>query len=151
FQATFLVLVRKAPSLNRGRPLGCWLYTVAYRLALRARASELRRQRCEDEAARRRPLTDGAAASPSDLMVVMEEELHRLPERHRAPLVLCYLEGKTNDQAAAILGCPRGSMAARLAQARERLRECLARRGFVAPAAGIAAALPTAAPAAVPV
>jgi hypothetical protein len=71
----------------------------------------------------------------------VEEELHRLPERHRAPLVLCYLEGKTNDQAAAALGCPRGSMAARLAQARERLRECLARRGFVAPAAGIAAAL----------
>jgi RNA polymerase sigma factor (sigma-70 family) len=141
FQATFLVLVRKAPSLDRGKPLGSWLYTVAYRLALRARANELRRQRCEEKAARTRPSDDGRTTSPNDLVVALEEELHRLPERHRAPLVLCYLEGKTNEQAAAILGCPRGSMAARLAQARERLRECLARRGFVAPAAGIAAAL----------
>jgi RNA polymerase sigma factor (sigma-70 family) len=143
FQATFLVLIRKAPSLDRGKPLGSWLYTVAYRLALRARANEFRRQRCEGQAAQTRPPTDGRATSPSDLVVALEEELHRLPERHRAPLVLCYLDGKTNDQAAQILGCPRGSMAARLALARERLRECLARRGFVAPAAGIAAALAT--------
>jgi RNA polymerase sigma factor (sigma-70 family) len=141
FQATFLVLVRKAPSLDRGKPLAGWLYTVAYRLALRARANELRRLRCEGQAARGRPPADGPAPSPSDLAVALEEELHRLPERHRVPLVLCYLEGMTNDQAAAALDCPRGSMAARLAQARERLRECLARRGFVAPAAGIAAAL----------
>jgi RNA polymerase sigma factor (sigma-70 family) len=144
FQATFLVLMRKAPSLDRGKPLGSWLYTVAYRLALRARANELRRQRCEEQAVRTRPPTDGRTTSPSDLVVALEEELHRLPERHRAPLMLCYLDGKTNDQAAAILGCPRGSMAARLALAREQLRECLARRGFVAPAAGIAAALATA-------
>jgi RNA polymerase sigma-70 factor (ECF subfamily) len=145
FQATFLVLLRKAPSLDRGKPLGAWLCTVAYRLALRARANELRRQRCEEQAARSRPLVGGSAKCPSDLAVALEEELHRLPERHRAPLVLCYLEGKTNDQAAAALGCPRGSMAARLAQARERLRECLARRGFVAPAAVIATALAAAA------
>jgi RNA polymerase sigma factor (sigma-70 family) len=151
FQATFLVLVRKAPSLDRGKPLGSWLYTVAYRLALRARANELRRQRCEQQAARRRPPAGGRDPGPSDLVVALEEELHRLPERHRAALVLCYLEGKTNEQAAEILGCPRGSMAARLAQARERLRQGLARRGFAAPAAGLAAALATAAaPAAVP-
>jgi RNA polymerase sigma factor (sigma-70 family) len=150
FQATFLVLVRRAPSLDLGRPLGSWLYTVAYRLALTARSNERRRQRCEEQAARRRP-TAGPDAAPTDLAVALEEELHRLPERHRAPLVLCYLDGKTNDQAAAILGCPRGSMAARLARARERLRECLARRGFVAPAAEVAAALaPSAARAAVP-
>jgi RNA polymerase sigma factor (sigma-70 family) len=151
FQATFLVLVRKAPSLDRGKPLANWLYTVAYRLALTARANELRRRRREGQAARSRPATEGPAARPSDLAVALEEELHRLPPRHRAPLVLCYLEGKTNDQAAEILGCPRGSMAARLERARERLRECLARRGFVAPATGIAAALAAAtAQAAVP-
>jgi RNA polymerase sigma factor (sigma-70 family) len=151
FQATFLVLMRKAPSLDREKPLGSWLYTVAYRLALRARANELRRQRCEEHAARARQSIAGRATSPSDVVVALEQELHRLPERHRVALVLCYLEGKTNDQAAAILGCPRGSMAAKLAQARERLRECLARRGFLAPAASIAAALAkTAAPAAVP-
>jgi RNA polymerase sigma factor (sigma-70 family) len=151
FQATFLVLTRKAPSLDRGKPLGSWLYTVAYRLALRARANELRRQRCEEQAARNRNSADGRVPGPSDLAVALEEELHRLPERHRAPLVLCYLEGKTNEQAAEALGCPRGSMAARLAQARERLRECLVRRGFVAPTAGVAAALAvSAARAAVP-
>jgi RNA polymerase sigma factor (sigma-70 family) len=150
FQATFLVLLRKAPSLDRGRPLGNWLYTVAYRLALRARANDLRRQRCEAQAARRRPPTEARAPAPGDLVVALEEELHRLPPRHRAVLVLCYLEGKTNEQAARILGCHRGRMSARLAQARERLRERLARQGFVAPAAGLAAALATAAPAAVP-
>jgi RNA polymerase sigma factor (sigma-70 family) len=141
FQATFLVLMRKAGSLDRGRPLGSYLYAVAYRLALRARASAFRRQHCEAEAARTRPSDDGDIASPSDLIVAVEEELHRLPEKHRAALVLCYLEGKSNEQAAELLGCPRGSMAARLDQARELLRERLARRGFVAPAAGIATAL----------
>jgi RNA polymerase sigma factor (sigma-70 family) len=145
FQATFLVLLRKAPSLDLDRPLGNWLYTVAYRLALRVRANEARRRRCEERAVQARPPAAGRATGPSDLAVALEEELHRLPERHRAPLVLCYLEGKTNEQAAAILGCPRGSMGARLARARERLRECLARRGFVAPPAGLAAALTTAA------
>jgi RNA polymerase sigma factor (sigma-70 family) len=141
FQATFLVLVRKAPSLDRGRPLGNFLYTVAYRVALRARANALRRQRCEEQAARSRLQTDDETTSPSELVVALEAELHRLPERHRAPLVLCYLQGKTNEQAAQILGCPRGSMAARLDQARQRLRECLARRGFAVPSAGIATLL----------
>jgi RNA polymerase sigma factor (sigma-70 family) len=145
FQATFLVLCRKAPALDRRGPLGSWLYTVAYRLALTARANELRRRRSEEQAARRRSSADGPAKSSGDLAVALGEELHRLPARHRAPLVLCYLEGKTNDQAAEVLGCPRGSMAARLARARERLRERLAQRGFVAPAAGIATALDTAA------
>jgi RNA polymerase sigma factor (sigma-70 family) len=141
FQATFLVLIRKASSLDRGRPLGSWLYTVAFRLALRARANELRRRRCEEVAARGRPAPEGPLPSPSDLEVALEEELNKLPERYRAPLVLCHLQGKTNDQAAEILGCPRGSMAARLDQARARLRENLARRGFVVPAAAVAAAL----------
>jgi RNA polymerase sigma factor (sigma-70 family) len=151
FQATFLVLVRKAPSLDRGKPLGSWLYTVAYRLALTARANEFRRRRCEGTAARSRPTASGAAPCPSDLLVALEEELNRLPPKHRAALVLCYLEGKTNDQAAEVLGCPRGSMAARLARAKERLRQCLARRGFVVPSASIATALaPAATRAAVP-
>jgi RNA polymerase sigma factor (sigma-70 family) len=150
FQATFLVLMRKAPSLDRAKPLGSWLYTVAYRLALRTCANEARRKRCEEQAARTRPPDGGPATGPGDRVVALEEELHRLPQRHRAPLVLCYLEGKTNEQAAQILGCPRGSMAERLAQARERLREALARRGFVTPAAGVAASLAAAARAAAP-
>jgi RNA polymerase sigma factor (sigma-70 family) len=151
FQATFLVLTRKASSLDRAKPLGSWLYTVAYRLALSARANEFRRQHREAEAVQRRLPAKDEASSASDLAIALEEELQKLPPRHRLPLVLCYLEGKTNDQAAQALGCPRGSMAARLDQARERLRQCLARRGFVASSTAIAAALATAsAQAAVP-
>jgi RNA polymerase sigma factor (sigma-70 family) len=145
FQATFLVLMRKAPTLNRGKPLGGWLYTVAYRLALRARANEARRRHCEAQAARSRAGTESHAGSSSDQVVALEEELQKLPEKYRAPLVLCYLEGKTNEQAAEALGCPRGSMSARLAQSRERLRACLSRRGYAVPSAGIATALATAA------
>src|SRR5262249_52140970 len=122
FQATFLVLLRKASSLDRRRPLGSWLYTVAYRLALRARANETRRRACEAAAARKRPASDGRVATADDRIVALEEELQKLPERHRAPLVLCYLQGKTNEQVAEVLGCPRGSISARLAEARERLR-----------------------------
>jgi RNA polymerase sigma factor (sigma-70 family) len=145
FQATFCVLIRKAPVLDRGKPLGGWLYTVAYRLALTARANERRRQRCEEQAARRRSECEEQAATVSDLEAALDEELQRLPEKHRAALVLCYLEGKTNEQAAHILGCPLGSMSARLNQARQRLRECLARRGYSAGTAALAAALNTAA------
>jgi RNA polymerase sigma factor (sigma-70 family) len=145
FQATFLVLVRQAPSLGGYERLGGFLYRVAHRLALRARAQEARRRQCEARAARSRADCEGPDATPGDLAVALEEELQRLPERHRAPLMLCYLEGKTNVEAADLLGCPRGSMSARLAQARERLRQCLAQRGFVAPAAGIATLLTAAA------
>jgi RNA polymerase sigma factor (sigma-70 family) len=149
FQATFLVLVRKAPTLDRSKPLESWLYTVAYRLALRARANEARRRACETEAARRRPAMDDPA-DPSDLAVAVEEELQRLPEKHRVPLVLCYLEGKTNEQAAQALGCPCGSMSWRLSRARDVLLERLRRRGVVCPA-GVATVLAgQTAPAAVP-
>jgi RNA polymerase sigma factor (sigma-70 family) len=141
FQAAFLVLIRRARALDRGKPLGGWLYTVAYRLALCARANEARRQQCEAQAARNRSAAEPHATTPCDAVVALEEELNRLPEKHRAVLVLCYLEGKTNEQAAAILGCPRGSMSARLAQARDRLRSCLARRGYAVPAAGLATLL----------
>ncbi len=151
FQATFLVLMRKAPSLDRGKPLGNWLYTVAYRLALRIRANEARRLRREAQAVRTKAGTECRDRPPGDLVIALEEELQRLSERHRLPLVLCYLEGKTNEQAAEVLGCPRGSMSARLAQARDRLRACLARRGYAVPAAGIATLLASAgAEAAVP-
>jgi RNA polymerase sigma factor (sigma-70 family) len=151
FQATFLILIRKVSSLTHCQGLGSWLYTVAYRLALRARANETRRRRCEAQAARSRPDTERLPTPTADVVVALEEELQRLPARHRAPLVLCYLEGKTNAQAAQILGCPPGSMSARLAQARERLRNCLTRRGFVLPGAGVAGVLAAdCAPAAVP-
>lgn len=140
FQATFLVLVRKADSLDRRRPLGNWLYTVAYRLALTARANSSRRRTYESRAAQGRPAT-AESDRTEELKAVLEEELHRLPERHRAPLVLCYLEGKTNEQAAQALGWPRGSISRRLAEARDVLRERLRGRGYVCPTAGMAALL----------
>jgi RNA polymerase sigma factor (sigma-70 family) len=134
FQATFLVLVRKAAALDRHRPLGAWLYTVAYRLALTARADAARRHRREMQAACLRPEATAAERS-NELYVIVEEELQRLPERYRAPLVLCYLQGKTNEQAARALGLPSGSISRRIAEARERLRERLRCRGYVRPTA----------------
>jgi RNA polymerase sigma factor (sigma-70 family) len=151
FQATFLILIRKVSSLTHCEGLGSWLYTVAYRLALRARANESRRRQCEAQAIRNRPDTDRLPSPAADVVVALEEELQRLPAQHRAPLALCYLEGKTNAQAAQILGCPPGSISARLERARQRLRERLAQRGYAVPCAGIAALLTAdCAPAAVP-
>src|SRR5262249_4735029 len=128
FQATFLVLARRARSIRRGESLGSWLYKVAYRAALAARAARKR-------AGRRTPLADLPAPEPADDPVgraprpVLDEEVSRLPDKYRAPFVLCYLEGKTTDEAAEPLGCPRGTVGTRLAWARERLRSRLARRG----------------------
>src|SRR5262249_16390828 len=82
FQATFCVLLRKAGVLDRGKPLGGWLYTVAYRLALTARSNERRRQRCEEQAARRRPTGEDKASAASELEVALDEELQRLPEKY---------------------------------------------------------------------
>jgi RNA polymerase sigma factor (sigma-70 family) len=140
FQAVFLVLVRKADTIARGESVGGWLYRVAYRVALAARAA------AADRAAREQPWADQRAAPPSeellwrDLKPILDEEVMRLPEKYRAPFVLCCLEGKTNEEAAAQLGCPRGTVLSRLARARERLRQRLARRGVVLSAGALAAA-----------
>jgi RNA polymerase sigma factor (sigma-70 family) len=125
FQATFLVLVRRASSIGRPELLANWLYGVAYRTAKKARANVLRRRAHERLAAcmpRAEPWVDAAW---QDLRTLLDEELHRLPDKYRAPLVLCYLEGKTNEEAARQLGWPPGSMSARLARGRELLRERL--------------------------
>jgi RNA polymerase sigma factor (sigma-70 family) len=142
FQATFLVLVRKAASIGRPGRLGNWLYGVAYRTALKARG---RRDRLW---AREKPLVDvtpaEAAVNPADreeLLAALDEELHRLPERYRSPVVLCYLQGKTREEAARTLGCPRETLATRLLRARERLRGRLARRGVGLSGSLFAAAL----------
>jgi RNA polymerase sigma-70 factor (ECF subfamily) len=128
FQATFLVLARKAASLAKPEALGNWLYGVAYRTAVKAKARAARRRETERQAAslpRPDPSLDRAR---HELREVLDEELSRLPEKYRAPLVLCYLEGKTNQEAARQLGCPAGSMSGRLARGRELLGERLAAR-----------------------
>jgi RNA polymerase sigma factor (sigma-70 family) len=149
FQATFLVLARKAGSLDRRGSVAAWLYTVAYHLALRARTAAARRRFHERQAAAMNP-TEVPADAGSDLRPVLDEELQRLPERYRAPLVLCYLQGKTNAEAARELGWPGGSMARRLGRGLELLRSRLARRGITLAGGGIGVALAEDANAAIP-
>src|SRR5262245_61610164 len=129
FQATFLVLVRKAGSIGKGESLGYWLYEVAYRTALRARSSATRRRERERRAPTMADTEPLAGRAWDDLRPLLDEELHRLPEKYRRPFVLCYLEGKTHAQAAAQLGWPKGTVSGRLARARDALRRRLARQG----------------------
>jgi RNA polymerase sigma factor (sigma-70 family) len=150
FQATFLVLFRRAVALRRSGSLANWLYTVAYHVALRARADGARRQRHERAAPAGRREEQGADAIWSDLQPVLDEELARLPDKYRAPVVLCHLQGKTNEEAARLLGCPAGTVKGRLSRAREMLRARLARRGITLSAAALAAFLAGRAAAAVP-
>jgi len=149
FQATFFVLARKAGVLGRRGSLAPWLYTVAYRLALRARADASRRRDRERRAAATLP-TQADDGGRADLRPVLDEELDRLPEKYRVPLVLCYLDGKTHEEAARELGWPKGTVAGRLARARELLRRRLTRRGVTLSTGLLGTALAENASAAVP-
>ncbi len=138
FQAVFLVLSRKAATLRRKEAVGSWLFGVAHRLALRARQST-RKRREREARAREGPTGDVLdELTVREAQLVLYEELARLPEGERAPLVLCYLQGLTRDEAAQRLGCPLGTLKHRLERARERLHQRLTRRGI-----GLGAALPT--------
>jgi RNA polymerase sigma factor (sigma-70 family) len=133
-QATFMILARKAGGLDPQRPLIGWLYMVAYHLALRLRAVAARRRRCEMRAARSRPSQEEPESTVDlenqEIYQVLREELQRLPEKHRVPLVLCYLQGQTHAEAADTIGMPRGSMAKRVGEGLERLRQRLTDRGI---------------------
>jgi RNA polymerase sigma factor (sigma-70 family) len=144
-QAAFLTLACKAGSIGRRQAVGGWLYQVAYRIALRARNDAQRRGRLEIKAAEHgafRMSADPAHdASQQDLRSAVDAEVSRLPAKYRTPIVLCYLEGKTNEEAAQLLGCRPGTLATWLARARERLRTRLARRGLEVSAGTLAAVL----------
>jgi HlyD family secretion protein len=140
FQATFLALVRKAGSISRGEAVGGWLYRVAYRVALRARAARSRRSRHEQPGLVETAAPVSGDALGHDFRQVLDEEIDRLPARQRAAFVLCCLEGKTGAEVARQLGCSPGTVSSRLTRARERLRRRLARRGL-APSAGALALL----------
>jgi RNA polymerase sigma-70 factor (ECF subfamily) len=134
-QATFLVLARKAGLLSWQAPLAGWLYRVAHHVALRLRAVLARQRRRENDAASDRP-SHAADESLADLerqemRQALGEELQRLPDKYRVPLVLCYFDGRTHDEAARAIGMPRGSMAKRIGEGLERLRERLLDRGFL--------------------
>ena len=131
FQATFLVLARSAGSIRRRDSLASWLHGVALRVAARARSASARRRELERNwAALRAVETQGGTESPDDLEALVHEEIGRLPERFRAPVVLCYLEGRTYEEAAQVLLCPVGTIKSRLATARDRLRRRLERRNL---------------------
>jgi RNA polymerase sigma factor (sigma-70 family) len=140
FQATFMVLVRKASLIGRPELLGNWLYGVALRTSAKARANAARRRTRE---ALLPDLPDAEAPGEpvwKSVQGTLDEEVGRLPSKYRVPFVLCYLEGLTNEEAARRLGCPKGTLQSRLAWARDRLRSRLTRRG-VALSAGLFATL----------
>jgi RNA polymerase sigma factor (sigma-70 family) len=150
FQAAFLALARKAESIREQGSVGCWLYRVAFHTAVRARGQAASRKRVERQASPQ-PTTDPLAElTGRELLAVLDEELQALPERYREPLVLCYLQGLTCDEAARHAGAPLRTFKRRLDQARGRLRGRLRRRGLALPAALVAAKLTPTAEAAVP-
>jgi RNA polymerase sigma factor (sigma-70 family) len=150
FQATFLVLVRKAGSVGRPELLANWLYGVARRVALRARKTTTRRQAHERPGVEALVAAAVADAAGRDAQQLLQEELQRLPAKYRSPMVLCYLEGRTNEEAARQLQWPVGTLKVRLRRGREMLRTRLVRRGLALSAAVLATALAAEAAPAVP-
>jgi RNA polymerase sigma factor (sigma-70 family) len=151
FQATFLVLARKAASVQpRGR-VGNWLYGVAYHAAQKARAAALRRHTRERQVAEMPHPTVERSDAAIDLKPLLDQELNRLGEKHRLPIVLCDLEGRGRREVARELGIPEGTLSSRLTNARRALASRLTRRGVTLSAGAIAYVLSeTAVPAAVP-
>jgi RNA polymerase sigma factor (sigma-70 family) len=142
FQATFLILIRRASAIEHGDRVANWLYGVAYRVAVRARVQAAKRRD------RQQPLTDVArddAPKPGveeAVRVLLDEEVNRLPARYREAIVCCYLEGRTQEETARLLGWPKGTVATRLNRARELLRNRLTRRGLLFTAGTLTALLP---------
>ena len=150
FQATFLVLAKKSGSITQGAALAGWLARVACRVAVTARTDAVRRRKLERQVGAMNP-DRATEATWNDLRPMLDEEVDRLPGKYRLPVVLCYFEGKSHDEAAQELGWPKGTVAGRLARARELLHRRLTRRGIALSAGGLALLLTEqATPAAVP-
>jgi RNA polymerase sigma factor (sigma-70 family) len=144
FQATFLVLVRRAGAIKNGELVGHWLHGVAHRVAVRAKAQAAHRSVRETtgvEAAKLAADSTAADVRHHDLRAILDEELARLPSALRSVVVLCYLEGFTHEEAAEHLRWPVGTVRSRMARARDLLRQRLVRRGFGADGACVTAAL----------
>jgi RNA polymerase sigma factor (sigma-70 family) len=129
FQATFIVLLRKAGEIRWKTSIAGWLYQVAHRVAMRSRARIARRAAVvADHRIAVPPRVPDS--SDDDRRSTIEEEIARLPESLRLPVVMCYIQGLTNGEAASRIGCPEGTVASRLARARSRLRRRLRARGI---------------------
>lgn len=141
FQATFLVLLKKAKAVDAGIPIGGWLFAVAHRVAVRCRSDKARRSARETEAARRnRTSTEPPDLSWKEATAVLHAELNSLPDKYRLPLLLCYLQGLARDEAAEQLGTTVGAVRGQLERGRALLERRLAKRGVVL-SAGLLAVL----------
>jgi RNA polymerase sigma factor (sigma-70 family) len=151
FQATFLILVKKAHTIRGGQALGGWLYQVAHRVAVQANVVAARRRAHEREVGQ---MTAASATSgpgaPDDLLPALHEEIARLPEKYRLPVVLCDLEGLPQAEAAGQLKWSERTLRRRLAEARDRLKDRLARRGLAPDGAALSAVFLNEARAAIP-
>ena len=140
FQAAFLVLARRGSAIRNRESVGSWLYGVAVRVAARARVAAIRRRIRDRRTTRAAQAIAAAGPQQSETSSIernegadiVHQEVSRLPEKYRAPVVLCYLEGLTHDEAAALLSWPVGTVRSRLSRARETLRNRLNRRGVTA-------------------
>jgi RNA polymerase sigma factor (sigma-70 family) len=139
FQATFVVLVRKGASIVPRETVGNWLYGVAYRTALGAKRANARRREKEKNAQLRQAATP--EATWEELQPLLDQELSRLPNKYRLPIVLCDLEGKKRREVARQLNLPDGTLNNRLAMARQLLAKRLARRGFTLSGGALAVSL----------
>jgi cytochrome c peroxidase len=144
FQATFLVLAQRAGAIRKTSAVGSWLHGVAYRTALKAQAEFARRHKHEARASAQPPAVPSDDLTWREVQRALHAELNRLSECYRAPLVLCYLEGRTHDEAALLLGVSRATVKKRLESARALLRQRLVRCGLGPAALLVAAAWPAA-------
>ena len=129
FQATFLVLARRAGSIRRTEALAGWLHRVASRIARKARTMAMKRNQREMSLEHEPPAPPVSDLAWRELQGILDEELQRLPEKYRSPFILCCLEGRSRAEAAAELGWKEGTLSSRIAHARALLEECLSRRG----------------------
>jgi RNA polymerase sigma factor (sigma-70 family) len=134
FQAAFVLLARKVHTIHRPESLPCWLHGVARRLALEGQRARRRRTEHESQLQPASPLSPLDELSAQELLAVLDEELHQLPENYRAPLILCCLEGLSQEEAAKRLGCSAGAVKGRLERGRNQLRLRLEKRGLTLPA-----------------
>ncbi len=151
YQATFLLLARKAGSIRKAESVASWLHGVAHRLALKARAETVARAAHERKAGALRAADQRLPQSAwRDLQSALDEALLQVSPKHRAALTLCYLEGKSHEEAALLLGCSVGTVGSWVARGRKQLRAHLARRGIALTAGALATALAASAASAAP-